>query len=138
MIHERSAGAVVFVRDSELKFLLLHYHNQTLYWGLPRGNIESGEDEEQTALREIVEETGLANVTLIPGFREKVHWYYMLKGKKIFKEVVFFIAETASTDVTISKEHVGYCWVGYDKARKTVTFANAREILEKAYKFLAH
>ena len=57
MLNETSAGAVIFRRDNEIKYLILHYKFKGDYWDFPRGNIEKGETEEQTAVREIKEET---------------------------------------------------------------------------------
>ena len=67
MQHEKSCGAVVFTRtDKGVKYLLIA--NLKGIYGFPKGHVEAGETEEQTALREIREETGL-RVTLVPGFR---------------------------------------------------------------------
>ena len=59
--NEVSCGAIVFKKDIELKFLLMHkpdakgFHG---YWGFVKGNVEEGEDETDTVLRELNEETG--------------------------------------------------------------------------------
>jgi 8-oxo-dGTP pyrophosphatase MutT (NUDIX family) len=60
---ERSAGAVIFSFDSvlgKIEYLLLNY--AAGHWDFPKGNIENGEDEIQTARREIQEETGICDV----------------------------------------------------------------------------
>ena len=131
---ERSAGAVVFyVEKGEPLYLLLHYPRGHL--DFPKGNIEPGEKEEETALREVKEETGL-DVELIPGFRETIRYFYKLHGETIRKTVVFFLARSYSKDVKISWEHKGYYWFPYHKAIKEVTFPSTREVLKKAHNFL--
>ena len=136
MAHEKSAGAIVFRKDKEIKYLLLHYKFRTDYWDFPRGNIEKGEDEQETALREIKEETGISDAELQKGFAEKVQWFYKREGQTVFKEVIFFLAETKQKEIKLSKEHIGYAWLSYDKALKKLTFKNAKGVLDKAHEFL--
>ena len=135
MLTEKSAGAVVFRKDKEIKYLIIHYHFKADYWDFPRGNIEKGETEQQAALREIAEETG-AHVQFLPEFKAKVNWYYKRDGDTVFKEVIFFLAETMEETVTLSKEHIGYAWLNYEQALKKLTYNNAKEVLEKADEFL--
>ena len=58
MTIEKSCGAVVFTRDHGLVQYLIIQSKEGFY-GFPKGHIEPGEQEEETALREIWEETGL-------------------------------------------------------------------------------
>jgi len=135
MDNEQSAGAVIFRKENnDIKYLILHYHLKGDYWDFPRGNIEQDEDERQAAIRETEEETGIKQLEFIPNFNERVHWFYMRDGNRIFKEVKFFLAETKQEEVTLSKEHVGYAWLSYEIAIKKLTFKNAQELLEKAHK----
>ena len=63
--------------------------------------------------------------------------YFYKKGEEtIYKEVVFFVAQSATDEVTLSKEHIGYAWLSYDDAFKKLTFNNAKELLRKANQFL--
>jgi len=132
---ERSAGAVVFRKDgnesSEIKFLLLK--KGANYWDLPKGNIDKGEDELTTAKREIKEETGLEDVRILPNFKEKVSYFYKRGGQTIYKEVVFFLAETETKDVKVSWEHDDFGWFGYEEA---VAKVKSKEIIQKAHEFL--
>lgn len=136
MLKEKSAGAIIFRRDGELKYLLLHYRFKTDYWDFPRGNIEKGEGEQKTALREIKEETGIGDVQFLPGFAERMEWFYKREGQTVYKEATFFLAETHQKEIVLSKEHIGYAWLTYDKALKKLTFENAKDVMEKAHEFL--
>lgn len=139
MIREKSAGAVVFRRaGKKIKYLLLHYESG--HWDFPRGHIERGETEQQTAVREIEEETGIKKINFVPGFRVSVSWFYRKKiGKRIMmsnKTAVLFLAETKIHQVKISDEHIDYKWLDYDKAIEQLTFLKSQKILEKANELL--
>lgn len=133
MLKEKSAGTIIF-RSSPPRFLLLHHPAGHL--DFPKGNIERGETEEQAALRELTEETGITDVRLIPGFREEVHYFYKRGGRTISKTVVDFLAETKTEKVTLSHEHIGFKWLSYEEALKQLTFKNAKDELKKARQFL--
>ena len=69
MIQEKSCGAVVFTRcGSKIQYVLVQ--NRAGIYGFPKGHVEAGETEEQTALREVFEKVGLL-VRLLPGFRSE-------------------------------------------------------------------
>ena len=135
MPQEKSCGAIVFIRHKDgIKYLLLHYGAG--HWDFPKGKQEKNEKEEQTALREIKEETGLEDIELVDVFREAVKYFYKKEEETVFKEVIFFLAETHSESVILSNEHIGYAWLSYEHAEKKLTFNNAKELLAKANKFL--
>jgi len=155
VVKERSAGAIIFRKEiflekkDKIYYLLLHYPSG--HWDFVKGHIEKGESERETAKREIKEETGIKDVKFIPGFIEKINYFFYrnLNDQKdpplsfnqnnkvlVLKEVVFYLAETKEKNVEISFEHIGYEWLEYKEAIKKVTFKNAREVLKKANEFL--
>ena len=135
MAKEKSCGAVVFKRHKEgLKYLVLHY--AAGHWDFPKGKQEKNEKEEQTALREIKEETGIEDAEIVDGFREEIKYFYKKDEETIYKEVVFFLAETGAEEIKLSFEHIGYAWLSYEHAHKKLAFNNAKELLSKAEKFL--
>lgn len=129
-----SAGIIIFRRmKGELKFLLLYRSQGT--WDFPRGRMEGGERSWQTAFREVREETGLHRneLTMHPNFRVYEKFPYMSSGKKIFKIVIFYLAETNQPRVRLSLEHEGYGWFSASEARRMMYRYKARvEILKKA------
>jgi len=128
---------VIFRREGEkIFYLVLHYHFKGDYWDFPRGKVEKEETEEQTAKREIKEETGLEKIKFVDGFRETTHWFYRWEGETIYKEAVYFLAEAGEEKVKISHEHLEYLWLDYERAMKTLTFENTKKILKAAHKFL--
>lgn len=134
---ERSAGAVVFNLDStigKIEYLLLNY--TAGHWDFPKGNIEVGEDEIQTARREIREETGIDDIEFFKDFKNKIQYYYRHDQRLIQKEVIFFIARTNIKQVKLSHEHNAYSWGVYDKALALLTYKNAKKVLIEAQGFL--
>jgi 8-oxo-dGTP pyrophosphatase MutT (NUDIX family) len=137
MAQEKSCGALVFHEEKGARlFLLLHYAGG--HWDFPKGHVETGESEEQTALREIQEETGLGPIEFLPGFREEVSYSFRHNtGEMAEKRVAFFLARSDKKLVRLSDEHIGFAWLPYAAARKKATFENARMLLEKAEKKLS-
>ncbi|MBI2588082.1 NUDIX domain-containing protein [Candidatus Azambacteria bacterium] len=133
MAVERSAGAVVFRRTKEgPEFLLLQYESG--YWGLPKGLMEKREDSMGTARREIAEEAGLGTIEFLPGFKKTIRYVYTFEGKRIFKWVVYFLAETKEKNVKLSFEHKAFLWLPYPEAKQKMT--HNKEVIEAAYEFL--
>ena len=134
-MEERSAGAVLFNDTGGIrKFLLLKY--PAGHWDFPKGNMEKGESEGQTVLREVNEETGLDDVKVIDGFRRKIEYFYRRENKSVHKEVVFLLAETKKEEVRLSFEHQAYGWYSLQEALKNVTYNNSRRTLLQAEKYL--
>jgi bis(5'-nucleosidyl)-tetraphosphatase len=131
---EKSCGAVVFKRDGEVQYLLLHY--EAGHWDYVKGQVEPHETEKDTVTRELEEETGIVNARFIEGFREEINYFYRRGGKTVYKEVIFFLIESKDSRVKLSYEHVGYEWLSYEKAMAKLTFANAKKVLAKAHEFL--
>ena len=129
MIDERSAGAVVFYMEdnSEPEYLLLHY--SAGHWDFPKGNIEAGENEKQTATREIREETCITNVEFLDGFRMKIEYKYRHGKKPVRKEVVLYLARARTRKVILSHEHIGFAWRKFDDAMEQLTYLNAKNLL---------
>lgn len=128
-LYEKSCGAVIFYRTKQDTKILLVKNNNGRYWSFPKGHIEDGENEQQTAIREIKEETGL-DVTIFDGFREVSE--YCPFGK-IRKRVVFFLARAFTDNVKIQEEEIdSYIWVDLQQARKMCSYDNDLRIIEKA------
>lgn len=73
---KKSAGAVVFYRnpDGKIEYLLLKHSER--YWNFPKGGIEEGESEISAAKREVEEEAGLKDITIVPGFKANEKYIY--------------------------------------------------------------
>lgn len=141
MKKERSAGAIIFRLENGIPlYLLLRYpsaRSKKEYWDLPKGHMEKGEQEKDTVVREVREETELRDIEFFDGFREEIRYWFQSKGKKISKTVAFYLAQTKQKKVTISSEHLGFLWLGYEEARQKLTYENAKQVLNKAHNFLS-
>ena len=137
MANEKSCGALIFrLEGGKRIYLLLHYAGG--HWDFPKGHVEAGESEEQTALREIQEETGMASLVFIPGFRETVSYSFRHNtGEVAQKQVAFFLAKASEKLVHLSNEHIGFAWLPYSAAKKKATYENAKNLLEKAERRLS-
>ncbi|MDA7941392.1 MAG: NUDIX domain-containing protein, partial [Nitrosopumilus sp.] len=127
----RSAGVVIYRRGrGGERFLLLQYPGG--HWDFAKGHVEEGETEQEAALREAEEETGMRLRGLDEGFEERIRYSYYHAGRRVRKTVVFFMAEARTGRVRLSEEHVEYEWLTYEEARGRATFANARRVLAGA------
>ena len=73
MLHEKSCGAIVYRKYHGNTEILLIKHINSGHWSFPKGHVEGNETEEETAKREIMEETGI-DVNLDTTFREIVSY----------------------------------------------------------------
>lgn len=116
------------------KYLLVK-HKEGGHWDFPKGHVEEGESEEETALREIYEETGL-KVSLIEGFTESISYIDEINDED--KTVVFFLFKTDSFKIKhITDDVIDSIWLTYEEALDKITFDSAKELLKKAETFLS-
>lgn len=132
-LYERSCGAVVYrFINNELRYLLIKNRRST-HWGFPKGHVEKGETSEETAIREVLEETGI-HIQIVPQFASKSE--YTIQGR-VEKSVVIYLANTRDTQTTIQKEEIeDYIWLNYDRAMETLRFVNDRNILRSAHDYI--
>lgn len=134
MQYEKSCGAVVFTRrNGQIRYVLAQ--NLEGYYGFPKGHMESGETETETALREIREEVGLSP-RLIDGFRT-CDEHPLPKKPGVMKQVVYFLAEYADQEIVFQKEELlSAPLVSYEEAMALFVFENSKRILTEAHAFL--
>ena len=136
-MREVSAGAILFYNDKQKgrQYLLLQ-GGKGRAWLFPKGKMDKGETEETAALREILEETGVKDITFIEGFKAVSRYTFRLKGSPLItKKVTFFLAELKSRQVKLSEEHEAYEFVSTEKLdRKRHKFVYT--FINQAEKFL--
>ena len=129
---EKSCGAVIWRREPKGHSFLLAQHGAR-HWSFPKGHVERGETEAETAAREILEETGLT-VDIDTSFREVVT-YYPKPG--VIKDVIFFIATpTGGTQHAQEEEIRQLGWFSFEDAYPLVTFATDVEVLQAAEDYI--
>jgi bis(5'-nucleosidyl)-tetraphosphatase len=133
---ERAAGFVLFrIEDDDRQYLLLR-HRYDGQWGLPKGKIEPGENEFEAAVREIAEETSIEQLDAVPEFRETSNYCFERDGRQTTKSVVYYLAETAESEVCLSDEHTDFQWLPFEDAIDTLTYEETRRVLSDADELL--
>lgn len=129
MKQEKSCGALVYrVERGKIKILMLR-HRKGGHWSFPKGHVEVGETETETALREIKEETGL-DVVLLDNFRQRVEFS---PRPGVIKEVIYFLAHTHQRFFKRQVEEIKEIrWMDIDAAFRCVTFQNDRHLIRLA------
>ena len=133
MRREKSCGAVIFKKDDgKIKFLVEEMYQG--HFAFPKGHVLFSETEQETAKREIKEETNL-DVSFIPNFRYKTSY---MPAKNVIKDVIYFLAKNVDDSALKhdNEEVKNLFWLEFDDAYKTITFDNDKEILSKAYNHL--
>lgn len=136
MTKEKSCGAVVFTKDQgEPRYIIIHQTNGV--YCFPKGHVEPGETEEETALREIKEEVGL-DVKICEGFRKTDEYKFSVNGEKVIqKEVVYFLAEFENqTPHHQESELSGVYLLNIDEALDMLSFDGMRQILQEADEYI--
>ena len=113
-VREVSAGGVIYRRSGELaEVALIHVRNR---WGLPKGHVEEGERVEETALREVREETGLDS-RLVEKL-DDIRYWYTREGARVLKVVSFFLLAYRSGSLRdYQREEVdGAEWIPLEEA----------------------
>lgn len=138
--HAFSAGGVVYRRGpSGPEVLLLRHENGR--WMLPKGTLEAGETDEQVALREVAEETGLRNLRRVADLGEERYRFYWRSDRTFYdKTVHYYLLEwQGGEEPTPQREEgfVGAEWVPLEEALRRVRYRETREILRRAQRALA-
>lgn len=136
LFYEKSCGAVVYCRkDNDIKYLLVCEHNG--FWVFPKGHMEAGESERETALREIKEETGL-DVAFVSGFRVEDEHNLAREGRPdTIKQTVYFLAECQNQGFVPQESEISKIeLMDFESAMDILQFDSFKCILAKAHTFL--
>ena len=136
MTKEVCSGGVVYHVSKEKKFnFLLLKHKNGNHWDLPKGHIESGESFLVTALREVVEETGLieSDIKFIKELKHKNSYSFIRNSQAIDKIVHLFLFESSSNIIYLSEEHSNYIWLTINQLKDKLTFQTSYPAFLEAY-----
>ena len=129
MGYEKSCGAVVFRRYHGNTELLLIKHTAGGHWSFPKGHVEEGETEEQTAVREVLEETGI-RIDLCPGYREVVHYS---PKRDVQKDVIYFLGRARNYDFIPQESEIAQIkWVEMSLAHSFLSYDNDKQLVNRA------
>ena len=137
-VREVSAGGVMYRKNSDqIQIALIHVRNR---WGLPKGHVEEGERIEETALREVREETGLEG-RVVKKLGD-IRYAYRDKTKegepiRIYKRVHFYLLRYLKGDVRDHDHEVDEArWFPMDQVIKNLKFATERKMVHRALSIL--
>ena len=122
MKYEKSCGTIV-INDNKV----LVIQQKQGFWGFPKGHMEQGENEIETAIRETKEET---NLDVIIEDKTRFCLTYFIEDKNIHKEVVYFVAKVdGKVDIKPQIEEInGIVWIEIAKVEDILTFDNLKEL----------
>jgi 8-oxo-dGTP pyrophosphatase MutT (NUDIX family) len=131
----------IFIKEtgesSEMQFLLIRHWAG--HWGFPKGHAEPGETAIATACRELEEETGIQSCKVLedPSFVEQ--YSFTKDNQWVEKKVTYFLATVQSEAVTCQEKEIqAYAWADFNTALETISFDQAKRILQQVYDYLQH
>lgn len=136
MKNEFSSGGIVYKED---QFLLVENSRmknpEEKWWGFPKGHLEEGESNEEAAIREVEEETGIKSEIIQKIGQSK---YNLTKnGENVFKVVTIYLMKYISGDLKAQLEEVSnVIWLPYEEALKKLTYPGDKDLLRKAKELL--
>lgn len=136
-MEETSAGGLVLDPSHRRAAVIgrLDRRNRLL-WSLPKGHIEEGETAEQTAIREVEEETGVSAKVLRP--LGDIDYWFVAEGKRIHKTVHHFLLEWISGELSDEDVEVTeVAWVPVEQLPDTLAYPDERKLVSRAAALLA-
>ncbi|MEZ4200516.1 MAG: NUDIX domain-containing protein [Candidatus Paceibacterota bacterium] len=136
-----SYGIVPIHKDNQNQFkvLLIDQYSPVkgnYYWIFPKGHAEEGERPEETALRELCEETGLVPTSLSDETFE-MRYEFLVGETAVDKRVIFYIGYIDDITVELQLSEVREArWLSLEEARELLTYQNAKDVLAEVEVFL--
>ena len=141
-VEETSAGGVIIdIHDGIARTAVIARRNRAgrVEWCLPKGHLENDETLEQTAVREVAEETGLVGRVLAP--LGTIEYWFSISGTRIHKVVHHYLLEATSGELSIEgdpdAEAIDVAWFPLLDVHQHLTFPNERRIAQVAWERLA-
>lgn len=132
-LYEKTCGCVMYTElNGERKYLLIE-NRDSGHIGFPKGHVEYGENEIQTAIREVYEETGLhAN----PQENFRIDYSFLLRGI-IHKNPVYFVSHYDYAEAKVQEKELSNSWLlNFDEAMAKLNYIQDKNVLSSAEKFL--
>ena len=136
-VEETSAGGVVVDRAQQpAAVAVIARRNRAgrVEWCLPKGHVEGAETLEQTAVREVAEETGIRGRVLVP--LGTIDYWFSVPDKRIHKVVHHYLLEAVGGRLTVEDdpdaEAIDVAWVPFAELDERLTFPNERRIADAA------
>lgn len=126
-----SAGGIVYRwNDGEIEVLICGQREPEI-WGLPKGTPARGEQIEETARREVREETGVEGA--IVESLNSIHYWFTRNGVRFSKTVYYFLMVPVGGDISLhDHEYDVVRWVSVREAAARLSYGNEVELVRKA------
>ncbi len=132
---EHSYG-IIPLRRVGSKWETLLVKHQKGHWAFPKGHSDGQESPQETASRELHEETELRVIHFLSNEPLKEFYTYKLDGHLVEKTVIYFLAEVEG-EVKIQIEEIeDFRWLSLEEAKQLTTFPESRRLVQEAVKFL--
>lgn len=128
---EVSYGIVPLIRKGGVWNVLLVKHHSGDHWGFPKGHPIGGEDPKETAIRELLEETGLKVLRFLVDDDITEKYSFVRKGVSVSKSVTYYIAEVSGDIFLQFEELCGGKWVPLFEAESHITFPESRHVCQR-------
>lgn len=133
MKYEFSAGGVVYKKKNGKTDILLAQHSKHHGWVFPKGLIgdtKENETKEETALREVEEETG-AQARIVQPLSSITYWYQW-ENEKIKKTVYYFLMEYIGGDITKHDHEMEEVeWLPFNEVEKRLTYPSDKNVWQE-------
>ncbi|HVE81090.1 MAG TPA: NUDIX domain-containing protein [Candidatus Dormibacteraeota bacterium] len=131
-VREYTAGGMVFRHSQSGKDIdILMIQDRLGRWTIPKGHVEAGENLQQTALREVSEETGLKELAIRDKL-DKIHFFYRREGRLIFMTThVFLIEALGDTNALVLENSEGIVdvkWFSREKALELIEYKDTEHL----------
>jgi ADP-ribose pyrophosphatase YjhB (NUDIX family) len=137
MIRDESFGIIPLQKRAGVWHLYLVQHHMSGYWGFPKGHAEISETPQQTAMRELKEETHLEVVRFLLQQQLKEEFVFRQNGVKVFKTVYYFVAEVGGEAQLVYDQEIIYGkWVTLSEAATVMTHASGKALCEMVTKIV--
>lgn len=128
---EYSAGGLIFNESDQVAIIARHSRSGHLEWCLPKGHIEKGETPEQTAVREVHEETGILGEVI--GSIATIDYWFTGDTNRVHKLVHHYVLQQTGGDLSVEgdpdHEAEDAAWVDFDQLNSVLSYPNERRIV---------
>ena len=130
IVREPTAGGIVFRRDEKNGIEILLIQDAKDRWTIPKGHIEEGETAQQTAKREIGEETGLTNTEVL-GWLGKIHFRYRRLDKLVLMTTqIYLMRALGDTDAIQKEEYMnGIKWFSFHDSLEAIEYEDIGKLM---------
>lgn len=136
MQHQDISCGVIPLKRKEAQWFVFIILREKGFWEFPKGHPEAGESPQQTAARELKEETGLDVNKWLSSSSFEIDYEFKREGNTITKKVMYFLGEVKGAEHLNPLEVIEAKWVKVEEAFDHLTFENSRTLCHQVIEFL--